>query len=103
MGDLFLTIICSVNGRRNLMNESSVVCPVKTRNLSMYTMFICYDYEKQLMDCRIVVENVDEVGVVNSKRYISFDFSWLTIAQIQELINAVGFRFDDLLGEFIWK
>lgn len=59
-----------------------------------------YDYEKQLMDCRIVVENVDEVGVVNLKRYIKFDFSWVTIAQIQELIDAVGFHVDDLLGEF---
>jgi len=82
--------------------KQRLMCVIPCENnkfIYLYDVYL-YDYEKQLMDCRIVVENVDEVGVVNSKRYIAFDFSWVTIAQIQELINAVGFRVDDLLGEF---
>ncbi|CCO22295.1 class I SAM-dependent methyltransferase [Maridesulfovibrio hydrothermalis] len=76
------------------------VIPCENKKFIYVHDIYLYDYENQIMDCRIIVENVDEVGLVTLKRYIAFSFSWVTIAQIQELINEVGFEVDDMLGEF---
>ncbi len=52
------------------------------------------------MDCRIAIEDVDASGVLIKKRYIQFDFSWITPVQVHELVKKSGFSIEALYGDF---
>ena len=65
----------------------------------IYDIYL-YKYKQQLMDCRIAIEDVDASGVLRKRRYIQFDFSWITPAQVHELVAETGFNVEALYGDF---
>ncbi len=65
----------------------------------VYDVYL-YKYKQQLMDCRIAIEDVNASGVLIKKHYIQFDFSWITPAQVHELVSESGLIIEALYGDF---
>ncbi len=65
----------------------------------VYDIYL-YKYAEQLMDCRIAIEDIDASGALIKKRYVQFDFSWITPGQVHELVEEAGFIIEAFYGDF---
>jgi len=59
-----------------------------------------YDYEKQLINCNIIIERIDEDGVVLNRGKNPLTFSWILPEEIRDLAKSTGFSVDHLYGDF---
>ena len=87
---------------KSIDRKPRLMCTISSENGEaryVYDIYI-YKYEQQLMECRIAIEDVDASGVLIQKRYIHFDFSWVTPAQVHELIAECGLILEALYGDF---
>lgn len=71
---------------------------------SGYTRYVwdtyLYDFDAQLMDCTITVEEVRTDGTVVARRHHPLSFSWVDPNQVRSMIDEAGFELEDLFGSF---
>lgn len=59
-----------------------------------------YNFLSQSLNCVVQIKIIDKDKALIEERHITFDFSWITINQIKELSENVGFVVEELLGDF---
>lgn len=59
-----------------------------------------YDFQRQLMDCFILIEETDEFGNIKARKYNPLSFSWILPNQVKVLSDNAGFTVDQIYGDF---
>lgn len=59
-----------------------------------------YDNHAQIIDARIIVEELDEVGTVEKRYYRDFQLRYSHRWELQHLLTTCGYAVDDLYGDF---
>jgi ubiquinone/menaquinone biosynthesis C-methylase UbiE len=59
-----------------------------------------YDNHAQIIDARIIVEELDEVGTVEKRYYRDFQLRYAHRWELQHLLTTCGYEIDDLHGDF---
>jgi ubiquinone/menaquinone biosynthesis C-methylase UbiE len=59
-----------------------------------------YDNHAQIIDARILVEELDEAGTVEKRYYRDFQLRYTHRWELQHLLTTCGYTVDDLYGDF---
>lgn len=59
-----------------------------------------YDNHAQIIDARIIVEELDEAGTVEGRYYRDFELRYAYRWELQHLLTTCGYVVDDLYGDF---
>ena len=76
-----------------------VVDPDTGRRLVLWHQS-AYDNHAQVIDARIIVEELDETGTVERRYYRDFQLRYAHRWELHHLLTASGYTVDDLYGDF---
>ena len=76
-----------------------VVAPDTGRRLVLWHQS-AYDNHAQVIDARIIVEELDETGTVERRYYRDFQLRYAHRWELHHLLVSSGYRVDDLYGDF---
>ena len=76
-----------------------VVDPETGRRLVLWHQS-AYDNHAQVIDARIIVEELDETGTVERRYYRDFQLRYAYRWELHHLLTASGYTVDDLYGDF---
>ena len=76
-----------------------VVTPDSDRRLVLWHQS-AYDNHAQVIDARIIVEELDETGIVAQRYYRDFQLRYAHRWELYHLLTASGYTVDDLYGDF---
>jgi len=59
-----------------------------------------YQFEQQLMDCTITIEETNDNGLVLERSHNNLSFSWIYPNQVKDLLIDTGFEIVEVFGSF---
>lgn len=89
---------------RNHHGVPKLMCKIIDNNTGNYRYIwdtYLYDFQNQIMDCTITIEEADVNGNVLRRQHAPLSFSWVDPAQVREIFDQVGFQVNALFGSFM--
>jgi len=59
-----------------------------------------FDFSRQLMDCYITVDELDEAATLVRRTYRPLSFSWIRPEQVRDLLHQANFKVQAVYGDF---
>jgi len=59
-----------------------------------------FDFSKQLIDCSVIIDEVDDASTLLRRTYRSLSFSWIEPDQVQDLLRQANLKVQTAYGDF---
>jgi hypothetical protein len=59
-----------------------------------------FDFSQQLMDCNIIVDELDKAAALLRRTYRPLSFSWIRPGQVRDLLHQANLKVQAVYGDF---